>query len=384
MKVEIKVPPLGESISEATIGTFLKKEGAAVKETEEIIEIETEKVNQPLYAPATGAISWSVSEGDTVGVGAVIGFVDTEKKGEEKIPEEAPPSEPKKEASPPEPKKGAPPPELKKGTPPPEPKKQEGEIRKGVESFIAGLENEPVAPKVVQPKGQRETRTKMSRIRKTIANRLVDSLHETAMLTTFNEVDMSAVMQLRAKYKESFLEQHGVKLGFMSFFVKAVVEGLKAFPDFNAYLDGDEIVERHYFDVGIAVGTERGLVVPVVRDCDNLSFAQIEQEIVEYAKRARKGGLRIEDLEGGGFTITNGGVYGSLLSTPILNPPQVGILGMHAIMNRPMAIDGKVEIRPMMYLALSYDHRIVDGKEAVSFLVHLKKVLEEPACMMLL
>ncbi len=259
--------------------------------------------------------------------------------------------------------------------------KKEGTLRKGVDEFIQTLHQEhppKSAPQV------RETRVKMSRIRKTIASRLVNSLHEAAMLTTFNEVDMSAIMLLRAKHKESFLEKHGVKLGFMSFFVKAVVEGLKAFPAFNSYLQGDEIVERHYYDVGIAIGTERGLIVPVVRDCDRLSFGQIEQQIVAYAERARQGGLRIEDLEGGGFTITNGGVYGSLLSTPILNPPQVGILGMHAIVKRPIAISDKVEIRPMMYLALSYDHRIVDGKEAVSFLVYLKKALEDPACMMLL
>ncbi|MCH9611283.1 MAG: Dihydrolipoyllysine-residue succinyltransferase component of 2-oxoglutarate dehydrogenase complex [Chlamydiales bacterium] len=360
MKVEIKVPPMGESITEAAIGAFLVPAGSAVKESQEVIEIETEKVNQPLYAPASGEVSWTVKEGDTVTIGAVVGFVDTDKEGavvEER--EEAPP-------------------------PAVEPKKPSGEIRKGVDDFVAGLAEKKEEPPKAVEKGERESRSEMSRIRKTIANRLVDSLHEAAMLTTFNEVDMTAVMALRAKYKESFLEQHGVKLGFMSFFVKAVVEALKAFPAFNSYLDGEQIVQRHYFDVGIAVGTEKGLVVPVVRDCESLSFAQIEQEIAAYAKRARSSALRIEDLEGGGFTITNGGVYGSLLSTPILNPPQVGILGMHAILNRPMAVDGKVEIRPMMYLALSYDHRIVDGKEAVSFLVQIKKVLEDPACMMLL
>ena len=378
MKIEIKVPPMGESISEATIGSFLKKAGESVKEAEEIIEIETEKVNQPLYAPAAGEVTWSVAEGETVAIGAVIGFVDTEKKGVEAEPKKEKPAPPKEETV--KEKPAAPKEEAVE-------KKQEGEIRQGVDQFLANLEEKEKAPPVHKKEvvsGERETRTKMSRIRKTIANRLVDSLHEAAMLTTFNEVDMSAVMQLRAKYKESFLEQHGVKLGFMSFFVKAVVEALKAFPAFNSYLSGEEIVERHYYDIGIAVGTERGLVVPVLRECDQLSFAQIEQQIAEYAKKARKGGLRIEDLEGGGFTITNGGVYGSLLSTPILNPPQVGILGMHAIMSRPMAIDNQVEVRPMMYLALSYDHRIVDGKEAVSFLVHLKKSLEDPACMMLL
>lgn len=224
-----------------------------------------------------------------------------------------------------------------------------------------------------------ETRRPMSKIRKVIAKRLVDSLHGSAMLTTFNEVDMSAVIDLRKKYKEIYLEKYGVKLGFMSFFVKACVSALKAIPDLNSYIEGEEMVHREYYDIGIAVGTDRGLVVPVVRGCDELSFAQIEQEILNYAKKARGGGLAISDLEGGGFTITNGGVYGSMLSTPILNPPQSGILGMHNIIERPVVVNGEIVIRPIMYLALSYDHRIVDGREAVTFLVHLKEVLEDPS-----
>jgi len=376
MKIEIKVPAMGESISEATIGTFLKPSGSAVRESEEIVEIETDKVNQPLYAPAAGEISWVIKEGESVAIGTVIGFVDTDKKGvaeikEEKVPEKV--AQPLKVAEP------------EKVVQPQKVQKQESGIRQGCEEFIQGFSQTAAKiEKPVQEEEERETRTKMSRIRKTIANRLVNSLHEAAMLTTFNEVDMSAIMLLRAKHKESFFEKHGVKLGFMSFFVKAVVEGLKAFPDFNSYLSAEDVVQRNYYDIGIAVGTERGLVVPVIRNCDKLNFGEIEQQIAAFADRARKGALRIEDLEGGGFTITNGGIYGSLLSTPILNPPQVGILGMHAILKRPVAVDEKVEIRPMMYLALSYDHRIVDGKEAVSFLVHIKKFLEDPACMMLL
>lgn len=375
MKVEIKVPPMGESISEAIIGAFLKPTGSAVKDGEEIIEIETEKVNQPLYAPASGEVSWNVAQGDTVTIGAVIGTVDTEKAGAAQ--EEKPAAIEEEKSAPAVAEKTAPEAFKQK----PEPKISEGAIRKTADDFIANLEKkeEVVAPKAVSKVEGKESRKKMTRIRKVIANRLVDALHTAAMLTTFNEVDMTAVMALRKKYKESFQEKHGVKLGFMSFFVKGVVEALKEFPAFNSYIEKDEIVERHYYDVGIAVGTDRGLVVPVVRNCDTLDFAQIEHEIVAYAKRAREGGLRIDDLEGGGFTITNGGIYGSLLSTPILNPPQVGILGMHAILNRPVAVGEKVEIRPMMYLALSYDHRIVDGKEAVSFLVKLKEILEDPA-----
>lgn len=350
MKVEIKIPAMGESITEVSIGRLLKESGSHVKENEEIVEIETEKVNQALYAPTSGEISWSVSEGDTLSIGSVIGFVDSEKKAEEEKP-----------------------------SPPPQKRESTEGIRKKPEEFIQDLETPHVEKKEEVQKDRRESRTAMSRIRKVIATRLVDALHSAAMLTTFNEVDMSAIIALRTKYKEPFLKKHEVKLGFMSFFVKAVVEALKRFPDLNSYVEGEEIVKRHYYDIGIAVGTERGLVVPVVRNCDLLSFAQIEQEILHFAQRARSGQLRIEDLEGGGFTITNGGIYGSLLSTPILNPPQVGILGMHAILHRPMAIQEKIEIRPMMYLALSYDHRVVDGKEAVSFLVTIKEILEDPS-----
>ncbi|MFN0065776.1 MAG: dihydrolipoyllysine-residue succinyltransferase [Chlamydiales bacterium] len=369
MKSEIKVPAMGESITEAHVGAILKPSGAYVQANEEILELETEKVNQSLYAPEAGEVSWQVEEGAVVRIGDVVGFVDSGKKGEYKPQEQVETTPPVKSAS----------------------VSTSESIRESAPEFIASLEKK--APLLKQERADmppkpnlegRENRRKMSRIRQVIGKRLVDALHNAAMLTTFNEVDMSEIMLLRAKYKESFLEKHGVKLGFMSFFVKAVVESLKLFPDFNAYLDGEELVQRNYFDIGIAVGTERGLIVPVLRGCDRLSFAMIEQEIAEYAKRARKSGLKIEDLEGGCFTITNGGVYGSLLSTPILNPPQVGILGMHAIQNRPIAVKDRVEIRPMMYLALSYDHRVVDGKEAVSFLMHVKKVLEDPSQLLFL
>jgi 2-oxoglutarate dehydrogenase E2 component (dihydrolipoamide succinyltransferase) len=376
MREEIKVPQLGESITEATIGTILKPTGSSVAENDEIIELETEKVNQVLYAPFAGVVSWRVKEGESLKIGDVIGTIDSEAKAE--VQEKAP----------------------SKPTPaPPKPSPAEKEAAKGeggrmmAKQFVQALtEAKPPLeePKPAPPPEKagveegRETRRRMTKMRQTIANRLVDALHTAAMLTTFNEVDMSAILQLREKYKESFAKRHGVKLGFMSFFVKAVVEGLKKFPDLNAYLDKEEIVSRRYYDIGIAVATDRGLVVPVIRECDHLTFPDIEKAIAHFAQKAREGKLAIEDLREGGFTITNGGVYGSLLSTPILNPPQVGILGMHKIMKRPVVVEDAIVIRPMMYLALSYDHRIVDGKEAVSFLVCVKEVLEDPSRLMFL
>lgn len=382
MSDEIKIPQMGESITEATIGAFLKPSGSIVAENEEIIELETEKVNQVLYAPSSGLLKWSVSEGDTVTIGQVIGVVE---ESDEK-PQAPPPKEEQVLPPPKETPKPAPEP-----TKPPEVTPTvSGEKRRLMkEDFLASLDEAPSPKEKPEKKpcvGEtevRESARKMPKIRKVIASRLVSVLNESAMLTTFNEADMGAIMELRKKYKESFQERHGVKLGFMSFFVKAVCEALREMPDLNSYIVGDEIIQRHYYDIGIAVGTDRGLVVPVVRDADTLSFAGIERSIVEYAKKARSGRLAISDLEGGGFTITNGGVYGSLLSTPILNPPQVGILGMHKIQQRPCARNGEVVIRPMMYLALSYDHRIVDGKEAVTFLVRLAELLEDPARLML-
>lgn len=384
MKEEIKVPAMGESITEAVIGNFLKISGSYVEKEDEIIELETEKVNQVLYASISGTVNWSVKEGDTVKIGAILGTIDSEGKPSaqlEKVEKELPEEE-----------KTAPPPPREK----PSPAENEAQIGKGKrllhEAFVASLKETPPLkePPSPQPQKQkemaevREERRRMSKIRKTIGKRLVDALHTAAMLTTFNEVDMTEVISLRTKYKESFTEKHGVKLGFMSFFVKAVVEALKSYPDFNSYIDGEEIVQRKYFDIGIAVGTERGLVVPVLRDCETLSFADIERQILNFAKKAKENKLSIPDLEGGGFTITNGGVYGSLLSTPILNPPQVGILGMHKIMKRAVVLDDQIVIRPMMYLALSYDHRIVDGKEAVTFLIRVKEILEEPSRLLLI
>src|ERR1700722_4945861 len=346
MKAEIKIPQMGESITEATIGAIFKPEGSSVKENDEIIELETEKVNQVLYAPSSGVISWRVKVGDGVKIGDVIGTVDTEQQ----VMEKAPPPAPSIEKAP---------------SLPPSVKEKPTAVGTGKrmmkEEFVRELKpsfQEPKPQSIPSPVTDvsekatlHESRRRMTKIRKTIANRLVDALHSAAMLTTFNEVDMSAIIDLRAKYKEIFAEKQGVKLGFMSFFVKAVVEGLKEFSDFNSYIEGDEIVTRHYYDIGIAVGTERGLVVPVVRRCDMLSFSEIEKEILLFAQKARDKKLSIDDLKGGGFTITNGGIYGSMLSTPILNPPQVGILGMHKIMKRPVVIGDEIVIRPMMYLA---------------------------------
>lgn len=386
MKEAIKIPSMGESVVEATIGRFLKSSGSFVKEGEEIVELETEKVNQALYAPASGTLEWLVKEGDTVSIGDTIGNVDKDQLQKEipsKVESSQPIETPKKEEKPQEEKK-------KEPSKPPEDKQPiryftqdwVEELKHPKESQEKPQQETPTKAKVSQ--GRQERREKMSRIRKVIASRLVSALKETAMLTTFNEVDMSSIIELRTRYQEMFQTQHGVKLGFMSFFVKAVLEGLKAFPSFNAYIDKDDIVYREYFDIGIAVGTDRGLVVPVLRQCDHQSFADIEKNIAAYAVKARKGGLSLDDLQGGGFTITNGGVYGSLLSTPILNPPQVGILGMHKIEKRAVVIDDAIVIRPMMYLALSYDHRLIDGKEAVSFLVKVKEVLEDPAKLLFL
>lgn len=347
MKVEIKVPTMGESISSATVSAIIKKSGAHVEAEDEIIELETEKVNQVIYAPTSGVLTLLVERDQEVKIGEVIGSIDESGKAEP-----------------------APPKEKEKPTVAAAPKREE--------PLMASEELVVEIKAGDRPQGSRqESRTRMPKIRRVIAERLLHAVKTTAMLTTFNEVDMSAVIEMREKHKEDFLKRHDVKLGFMSFFVKAVVSALRAYPAFNSYIDGEDIVERHYYDIGIAVGTERGLVVPVVRSCDQLSFAGIEKEILKLAKQAREGKLSADEMLGGGFTITNGGIYGSLLSTPILNPPQCGILGMHAIQERPVAIEGRVEIRKMMYLALSYDHRVVDGKEAVSFLVHIKNELED-------
>lgn len=386
MKSEIKIPAMGESITDATIGTILKPAGAIVSRDEEILELETDKVNQVLHAPQSGLLYFSVKQGDTVQIGQVIGYVETSDNALKEKAQMASPEKHEPAASSKDEKKAA----ISKGPAqlPENKEKQAGkstEIRTTKEDFIAEV-LQPVPPSYKPASLQtgsfaerKETRRKMSKIRKVIAARLVEAQQSTAMLTTFNEIDMSEVILLREKYKESFEKKHGTRLGFMSFFVKAAVAALQSCPDLNSYIDGDEIVHREYYDIGIAVGTEKGLIVPVVRSCDALSFAGIEKAIAAFAKKAKEGGLLVDDLQGGGFTITNGGVYGSLLSTPILNSPQSGILGMHKIEKRAVVVDDQIVIRPMMYVALSYDHRIVDGKEAVSFLVLIKQLLEDPA-----
>ena len=352
---------MGESVVEATIGAILKPSGSLVKMDEEILELETDKVNQVLYAPSAGKINLTIHTGDVVKVGQVIGTVDTEAKGE------AAPEKPKEQPAPPK-KEIAPPAALPAA-------------RKKIEESLSNPEPVKITPPP-EPKGG-EIRKKMTKLRRTIAQRLVEVKNQTAMLTTFNEVDMSVIMQVREKEQEGFVKRHGVKLGFMSFFVKASVAALQEYPDVNGRIEGDEIVLNQRYDISVAVGTDKGLMVPVIRNADQLSFADIEKKLKEFAEKARNGTISIDDMQGGTFTITNGGVYGSLLSTPILNPPQSGILGMHNIVKRPIAVDDQIVIRPMMYLALSYDHRIVDGKEAIGFLVHIKKNLEEPTRLLL-
>jgi 2-oxoglutarate dehydrogenase E2 component (dihydrolipoamide succinyltransferase) len=364
MQIDIKVPTMGESISEAVVSNILKSTGSYVKEEEEILELETDKVNQVLHAPKSGTLTLSVKVEEVVKVGQVIGSIDTAAKA----PIDSP-----------EPKKTAPPPPKRAETPPP--KIEEGpSARKMAADFLSEIKEGPTPPppskKVVQEGSF--VRKKMSSLRKVIAERLVEAKNSTAMLTTFNEIDMSTIIDIRTREKELFQQRYGVKLGFMSFFVKAVVSALKAFPQINSFLDKEEIVTWKSYDIGVAISTDKGLIVPVVRGCDNLTFAQIESCIEQFAKSARASTLSIEDIRGGSFTITNGGTFGSLLSTPILNLPQSAILGMHAIVKRPVAIDDQVVIRPMMYVALSYDHRIIDGREAVSFLVHIKQTLEDP------
>lgn len=395
MKIEIKVPSLGESISEAIIGQILASNGSFVKADAEILELETDKVNQVLYAPQSGKVNLNVKSSETVKIGQTIGFIETDASGEaeisnkntevhsettkEKKLETTPSSSLEENAF-----------SIKKNSK----EESQGKAKRITrDDFFEDLKtSEEMKDRVPQeievrtPLNQhsdRETRRPMSKIRKVIAQRLVEAQQTMAMLTTFNEIDLTQVIQLREKYKDEFIKKYGCKLGFMSFFIKAVISALHTFPDFNSYIDDDEIVHREYYDLGVAVGTEKGVIVPVLRNCDQLTFAQIEQAIESYAKKAREGGLVVSDLQGGGFTITNGGVYGSLLSTPILLPPQCGILGMHKIEKRPVVINDQITIRSMMYVALSYDHRLIDGKEAVSFLVHIKNMLEEPSRLLL-
>ncbi len=399
MTTEIRVPTLGESVTEATVAKWLKNKGDAVRADEPIVELETDKVTVEVPAPGNGVLSEIVAApGATIAVGAILGLIG-EGSGAAAAPAKAQASaQPAKvPAAPPKPATATPvlSPSARKlaeennlapasvpGT------GRDGRVMKGdVLAAIEARASEPRAVQITQsgprPQAVREERVTMSRLRKTIALRLKEAQHTAAMLTTFNEVDMSAVMHLRSAHKDTFEKRHGVRLGFMSFFVKACIVALKEIPSVNAEIEGDDIVYKNYYDIGVAVGTERGLVVPVVRDADQLTLAGIEKRINDFGLRARDNKLKLEELQGGTFTISNGGVYGSLMSTPILNAPQSGILGMHKIEQRPVAIDGKVEIRPMMYLALSYDHRLVDGKEAVTFLVRVKECLEAPERMIL-
>jgi len=371
MKVEIKIPKMGESIVEVTIGAILKTSGSVVKADEEVLEIETDKVNQVLSAPAAGVLTLQVKEGDRVKIDQVIGVVDSEgapkveeKKGKAEEKTEKP-AAPKVESSP-------------KTEAPPLPS-----ARKKVDETLSEMKGEELPTPPLKRKEGREERQKMSKLRKVIAERLVQVKNQTAMLTTFNEVNMSAVMAIREKEQENFVKKHGIKLGFMSFFVKACMAALQKYPAINARLEGDEIVYQNFYDIGIAVGTDKGLFVPVVRNVDELSYADIEKQLKTFAEKARNGTISIDEMQGGTFTITNGGVYGSMLSTPILNPPQSGILGMHNIVKRAVVINDEIVIAPIMYLALSYDHRIVDGKESISFLMDIKKTLEEPTRLLL-
>ncbi len=395
----IVVPTLGESVSSATVARWLKQAGDAVAADEPLVELETDKVTVEVNAPVAGVITAIAADtGAEVLPGAVLGSIEAGAAAAAKPA--AVPAPSAKPAAAPAPAPAAAP----AHAPLPAAAKmiaetgasaaamgagtgKDGRITKGdVLAYLAQPAAAPApapAARASRPPEAGEERVKMTRLRTTIARRLKEAQNTAAMLTTFNEVDMSAAMALRAEYRDAFEKRHGVKLGFMSFFVKACVAALKEFPAVNAEIDGDEIVYKNFVHMGIAVGGPSGLVVPVLRNVDGMGFAEIEKRIGEFGKRARDGALKLDELAGGSFTITNGGIYGSLMSTPILNPPQSGILGMHKIQDRPMAVAGKIEIRPMMYIALSYDHRIVDGKEAVSFLVRVKESVEDPRRLML-
>ncbi len=407
MSIEVKIPPMGESISSGVLAKWHVANGSVVKKDQVLFELETDKITSEGTAEAAGKITFAVEAGTEVKIGQVVATIDPAAAG---AAAPSPRSDAPAPASPQPPSstvaEGASPavrrlaaetgidPATVAGT------GKGGRVTKGdmldsAAKASAPKDTAPAAAAVPSTPqsalrtpqsaaaGERQTRVKMTKLRQTIANRLVAAQHNAAMLTTFNEADMSAVMGLRAKYQDDFTKKHGVKLGFMSFFVKAVVNALKEVPGINAQIDGDHIIQNHYYDIGVAVSTDKGLMVPVIRDCDRKSMAEIEKDIADAAKRAREGKITLADLEGGVFTITNGGIFGSLLATPIINAPQSAILGMHAIKERPIALNGQVVIRPMMYLALSYDHRLVDGKESVTFLVSVKNSLEDPARLVL-
>jgi 2-oxoglutarate dehydrogenase E2 component (dihydrolipoamide succinyltransferase) len=359
MSHPIKIPAVGESITTGLISIWHKADGDVVAAGELLLTLDTDKVSTEIQSEFAGTLKITVAAGTEVAIGSVVGEI-TEGaapaavKAVSPVPAAAPATPAPAKAVAVE----------KPATPAPAPVK-------------------PAPPALPRDETSRVTRTKMTPLRRKIATHLVNAQHTAAILTTFNEVDMTEVMTLRKQIQESFLAKHGVKVGFMSFFIKAVVDALKSIPQVNGRIEGDEIIRHHYYDIGVAIGTEKGLIVPVLKDCEQKSFADLEKEIIAFAVKAKEGKIALQDLQGGVFTISNGGVYGSLLSTPILNPPQSAILGMHAIKDRPMAVNGKVEIRPMMYLALSYDHRLVDGKEAVTFLNRIKDCLEQPARLLL-
>jgi 2-oxoglutarate dehydrogenase E2 component (dihydrolipoamide succinyltransferase) len=411
---DIRVPTLGESVTEATIGRWFKQAGDAVNVDEPLVELETDKVTIEVPAPAAGVLSdILVKDGETVAPGALLGQIKEGAAAPAKPAPAAAAAPPTAKAAPPPKAAPAPPAKTAPADAPLAPSVRklaaesgisastvpgsgkDGRVTKG--DMMEAIARAVAAPTpVAQPAAAvqarapsapddaaREERVRMSRLRQTIARRLKEAQNTAAMLTTFNEVDMTHVMALRAEYKDLFEKKHGAKLGFMSFFVRASVQALRDIPAVNAEIDGSDIVYKNYYHIGVAVGTEKGLVVPVVRDADRRSLAEIEKTIADFGRRARDGALAIEEMQGGTFTISNGGVYGSLMSTPILNAPQSGILGMHKIQERPMIVDGAIKPRPMMYLALSYDHRVVDGREAVTFLVRVKELLEDPARLVL-
>jgi 2-oxoglutarate dehydrogenase E2 component (dihydrolipoamide succinyltransferase) len=400
-KVEIKVPSVGESVSEGVLSRWIKKTGDLVKSGDPLFELETDKASNEVPSLVAGVLTTTVAEGTTVAIGAIVGSIDTAAAAGVSAPTAAP----------------APPAVVSTNGPHLSPAVAYQVAEKGVDvasispsgpggritkgDVLAAADSKSAAPAPTAPAPaakpsapvvsapviggaeRAQTRQKMPNIRQKIAQRLVEAQHTAAILTTFNEVDMSRVMDLRAKYKDAFQKKHGIGLGFMSFFVKATTEALQAFPAVNAQIDGTEMIYHNYCDIGVAVSTERGLMVPVVRSAERMGFAQIEKAIMDYALKARENKISVNDLQGGTFTITNGGVFGSLLSTPILNPPQSAILGMHSIKKRPVVVDDQIVIRPMMYLALSYDHRMIDGKEAVSFLVRIKELIEDPERLLL-
>jgi 2-oxoglutarate dehydrogenase E2 component (dihydrolipoamide succinyltransferase) len=415
MATEIRVPTLGESVTEATIGKWFKKPGDAVKADEPLVELETDKVTVEVPAPAAGVLQEIIAkDGQTVTIGAILGSIKEGAAGatapaakDKSAPAAAGRPDQKTETAKPiaagptpvAPRAGAEgqAPSVRRlgaesGVDPANVSGtgRDGRVTKG--DMLSAIERGPSVSNAPSAQmrapspaddASREERVKMTRLRQTIARRLKDAQNTAAMLTTFNDVDMSAVMKMRAEYKDAFEKKHGVKLGFMGFFVKACIQALREVPAVNAEIDGTDLVYKNYYHIGVAVGTEKGLVVPVVRDADRMSIAEIEKTIADFGKRAREGQLAINDMQGGTFTISNGGIYGSLLSTPILNAPQSGILGMHRIEERPVAVKGQVVVKPMMYLALSYDHRIVDGREAVTCLVRIKEGLEDPARLVL-